>query len=91
MELSGILYQKQHHLHRVSYVKHQKTKYVCNYILICADKCAADKIFDCKTKTCQCPANTKICGSDGICCTTCNNDVCCTEEQQITNQTYNSK
>ena len=62
-----------------------KTKYVCDDILICADKCAADKTFDCKTKTCQCPANTKICGSDGICCTTCNNDVCCTEEQQITN------
>ena len=62
-----------------------KIKYVCDDTLICADKCAADKTFDCKTKTCQCPANTKICGSDGICCTTCNNDVCCTEEQQITN------
>lgn len=53
--------------------------------LQCGENCPVNQQWDCSTKKCICAnANDKLCVNNTQCCNPCDNDICCSESNQIT-------
>lgn len=49
---------------------------------ICGPRCMKNMSFNCDTRKCECSSGT-LCENNSVCCPTCVNDLCCSEEFQI--------
>ena len=58
-------------------------RYTCDGSIICGPKCPDDQYFNCTTKKCDCKSPNTLCEGGTVCCEVCDNDICCSEDRQI--------
>ena len=63
--------------------KNDEIRTSCDGEIVCAPKCKDDMYFNCATRKCDCKSPNKLCEGGTVCCTVCDNDICCAADNQI--------